>query len=221
MNKFVSTVIVFFLLLLTTCTHVPLNKYADYKCIITPGDHELSKDERAHSFTINIDTDGKLSEYDYGKMVIASHLVGNVIRTERFRQAVLNYEHNGYKGFLDTNMTRDQVYETIIKGSEKHSPEADNTMNFIVTKFKSNEKEDEKVIAFVYSSKELVYFNEDYLYHNTLRKSNTIAHEWLHMLGFEHEKEDTDIRDYTVPYAVGGIIQEIAYDYYKSECWWK
>ncbi len=216
----ISTIAIFFLLFITTCTHMVVNKHADYSCIIEPKPDELSKDRRARKFKVVVDFTSKLSEYDQGRILVASHLAAIVIRTEEFRQAVLNYEHNGIKGFLDTNLTRKQVYNAIIDGAEKHDPSLDSTMSFVATSFKPT-KEDSRTVAFVYSSKKWVYFSEDYLFHNTANKANTVVHEWLHMIGFEHEKDDGETREYSVPYAVGDIVQDIASNHYRSECWWK
>jgi hypothetical protein len=219
-NKVYSIIVIFFLLLLTTCTHVVTNRYADYNCLIKPDRTVLTKDKKARKFRAIIETTDRLSEYDFGRILVASQLASNVIKTERFRKAVLNYEHNGYKGFTWTELTREEVYDVIIKGAEKHTPSDDYTMSFIATSFDST-KEDDRVIAFVYGSRDLVYFNKKYLFHNSIRIANTLTHEWLHMLGFEHDRDDTPARKYSVPYAVGDIVQEIAMGYYKPECWWK
>ena len=197
-----------------------VNKHADFSCIIEPKSNELSKDRRARKFKSAVDFTDKLSMYDQGQILIASHLAAIVIRTEEFRQAVLNYEHNGIKGFVDTDMTREQVYNTIIDGAEKYDPDADSTMSFIATSFKPA-KDEGRVVAFVYSSKKWVYFSEDYLFHNASNKANTVIHEWLHMIGFEHDKDESPTREYSVPYAIGDIVQGIAVNHYRSECWWK
>ena len=203
-----------------TCSTTTIRK-VDLNCISLPKKQELSLDSRAHKFSVEIESKD-MSDRDYDKILVAGYLAGIVVKTEKFRQAVFNYEYNGYKGFTKTNLSNEQVYEKIIEGAELYNGRANRTMEFIAQTFEPNkgDKDDENTIAFVRRGGRHVSFSTKYLYQNAPRKANTIMHEWLHLIGFEHEKEYTDTRGYSVPYAVGDIVQEISYDFLKQECWW-
>lgn len=215
--------VVLFLLLLPlcmTCSNLAPKKFVDYSCIAELKDEELSKDERARRFTVDIEISDELSQRDYERMMVAGQLVGVVIRSEKFRQAVLNYvTPSGHHGFLNTELTGEQVYDRILDGAELYNGKVNHRMEFVVKTF--DPKEDEgNVIAFVRAKGKYVSFSTKYLYHNATRRANTMMHEWLHLIGFDHEKEYTTSRDYSVPYAIGDIVQDIASEYYDFTCSW-
>ena len=55
-----------------------------------------------------------------------------------------------------------------------------------------------------------VWTNDKFFTTNSLGKvAGNIVHEWTHKLGFEHDFNSTARRNYSVPYAVGNIIQEL------------
>lgn len=40
--------------------------------------------------------------------------------------------------------------------------------------------------------------------------SRNMMHEWLHKLGFKHAVNYSSSRDYSVPYAIGSIMEKLA-----------
>lgn len=50
------------------------------------------------------------------------------------------------------------------------------------------------------------YFNK----HSPALVASHLTHEWLHKLGFDHEKAKCDERRYSVPYAIGYIVRDLA-----------
>ncbi len=56
--------------------------------------------------------------------------------------------------------------------------------------------------------------NEKFLNANRPYKVTTnMVHEWCHKLGFKHDVQATPGRKYSVPYAVGYIVRDLAAKY--------
>ena len=46
--------------------------------------------------------------------------------------------------------------------------------------------------------------------------AGNLTHEWLHKMGFTHDSAATSTRPYSVPYAVGYIVRQLAGELYPS-----
>ena len=43
--------------------------------------------------------------------------------------------------------------------------------------------------------------------------AGNLAHEWMHKIGFDHDFNSTSRRPYSVPYAVGDLVESLAEQY--------
>lgn len=66
------------------------------------------------------------------------------------------------------------------------------------------------VVAWVNMGEKTINFNSRIFCANSIQKvAGTIAHEYMHILGFKHDSKPTKGRDDSVPYKIGKIISEV------------
>ncbi|MFA0964535.1 hypothetical protein AB9P05_22195 [Roseivirga sp. BDSF3-8] len=138
-------------------------------------------------------------------------LMNTVINSEEFKEKVLAYD------FQDTRYRRSskeayerlsdnqQIYDILMKGNEQESPEGDDHTWQLRIKlgrflFQVGRREGDLIIT------QNWFFRKD---GNEAAVAGHWAHEYAHMLGFNHDYEPTERRDQSVPYAIGHIIEEI------------
>jgi len=144
------------------------------------------------------------------KINSASKLIRKIVRSDRFRERVLNHQWNGKKRFADNGgLTNEQIYQKIIDGSERQTRLGkNNTMDLEIELYTDH---DSITIGYTYPSIVRIYMNRKYF--NKFRPyqvADNMMHEWLHKLGFTHAVKNTPERPFTVPYAVGYIVKGIA-----------
>lgn len=130
-----------------------------------------------------------------------------VINSKEFKQKVLAHEYLGKKTFVDNqNLTNQEVYEVIMAGVETLNGDLDQEMDLDLTLYYSNNS----TVGYTYPNTNRVWINDKFFTTNSLGKvAGNIVHEWTHKLGFTHDFNRTEKRNYSVPYAVGNIIQEL------------
>lgn len=142
------------------------------------------------------------------KIDAAVELVRKVIASEEFRTRILNHTYNGKKTFVDNGgFTNAQIYTKILEGAEKLQPAKNNAMDLEIELY----YEATNTIGYTYPSSKRVWMNTKY-FNNYKPKnvSSNLVHEWLHKLGFGHATSYSTSRDYSVPYAIGYLVEELA-----------
>jgi hypothetical protein len=199
----------FFLFLLLASTGYA---FADYS---NTGDRvlldEISTSAPLTSAALNFDVEVKLFKFNGNqeeKISEAADLIKQVVTSEEFRNFILNHKVKGKKTFIDNDgLSNRQIYKKIIEGSEKLRPGIDNIMNLELEGYSQSNS----TIGYTYPSKIKVWMNKTFLNKNRPADATTnMMHEWLHKLGFKHEKERTPLRKYSVPYAVGYLVGKMA-----------
>ena len=163
---------------------------------------------KAITFDTNITT-YKFSRAGERKIDSAAELIKAVVSSEEFKKKVLNHKVNGKKTFVDNQgLTNAQIYKRILDASEKLNPGKNNTMDLEVQLYTDN---DSNTVGYTYPSRNRVWMNSKYFNKNTPALVTTnMMHEWLHKLGFKHDVENTPTRKYSVPYAVGYMVRDLA-----------
>jgi hypothetical protein len=138
----------------------------------------------------------------------AEQLLEEVISTEEFRNAVLNHTYNGVKRFVDNDgYSNSQIYTKILEGAERLNGNKNNTMDMGIKTYYENSN------TVGYTSTAYSYINMNTKYLNTYtpaQVTRNMIHEWLHKLGFTHAVNYSTRRDYSVPYGIGSIMENIA-----------
>lgn len=175
-----------------------------------PPTSESNLPVQALTFSTNVTkvsfTDAQAQKYDK-----AIRLVKLVVGTEEFRTRVLNYTYNGSKTFADNGgKTNAQIYQSILDAAETLQPAKNNRMDLEVELYYASNS----TVGYTYPNSKRIWVNTKFF--NSYIENSVAAnlfHEWLHKLGYTHDSAATAKRPYTVPYAIGSIMRDIASDF--------
>jgi hypothetical protein len=164
---------------------------------------------KAHTFDFNVRTDKSISWNKEQKVLDALDLIRQVIASPEFRKKVLNHGYQGRKRFqYNMGMTNQQIYYKILEGAEKLTPYKNNQMDLKLEFYSDYES---NVVGYTLPQTTKVWINNKYFFKNSTAKvAGNLMHEWLHKLGFHHDREKSTHRKYSVPYGVGTIVKDLA-----------
>lgn len=165
----------------------------------------------ALNFDVDVRLDKEFTAAQEDKILSAADLIRKVISSEEFKKKILSHKFNGRKAFNDNQgLSNAAIYKKIIEGSEMLTPGIDNTMNLTLEVYRANNN----TVGYTYPSELRVWMNAKFLNANKPYKVTTnMVHEWLHKLGFKHDVKSTPTRKYSVPYAVGYMVRDLAKKY--------
>ncbi|HXH74868.1 MAG TPA: hypothetical protein VNJ08_07875 [Bacteriovoracaceae bacterium] len=151
----------------------------------------------------------EMSRMKQEKILAALELIRYVLSTDEFRQGVLKHSYNGRRKFAyNKGLTNTQIYKKILMGAEYLHPYNNNTMDLEVELY-TNKKS--KTVGYTKTRSFRIWMNTKYFNERSSAEiAGTIVHEWLHKLGFAHEVEASPFRKYSVPYAIGKLIRNLA-----------
>lgn len=143
---------------------------------------------------------------DEEKVRRAIEIIREVIKSVEFKEKVLNFEYAGKKSFVDTKLTNQEVYQSLLKASEDLRPEVDHEMDLELELYYSRKN----VVGYTYPNVLRIWMNRKYFdVYTPAQVAGNIFHEWTHKLGFEHDYRYTVSRDASVPYAIGYLIRDL------------
>jgi hypothetical protein len=147
------------------------------------------------------------------KIRTAVDLIKKVIASKEFREEVLNHSYNGEKTFVDNGgLSNLKIYEKIIAGAEKLSPAQNHALDAEIELYYDTSN----TIGYTYPSSRRIWMNTKYFDQYTpVRVSDNLIHEWMHKLGFNHAANYTASRNFSVPYAIGYMVERLAKQYYR------
>jgi hypothetical protein len=158
----------------------------------------------------NLDINIKMRDFNdiqKEKMLKAVEKIKVVINSTEFKERVLNHTYNGQKTFVDNNnLTNKEVYQKIMGGKEDLIPEVDNEMDVDVTIYYKRSS----TVGYTYPDTTRTWVNSRFFNGYTHGQvSSNVVHEWTHKIGFGHAYRSNSARPYSVPYAIGSIIEEL------------
>lgn len=177
----------------------------------------LPKD--AFTFDFNIKT-VRMNRSKEQKLYGATDLLRLVFASPEFKHKILKHRFNGRYAFAQNKgLSNKDIYRRILAGVEKLYPYYNNAMDVEVELYSDYES---NVLGYTRPSTKRIWMNTKYFNkHTQAEVASHLTHEWLHKLGFDHEKDRCPERKYSVPYAVGYIVREIAgklnEDYYQKD----
>ncbi len=142
------------------------------------------------------------------------HILEAVLNSEELEARVLNFEWDGKRQFASTAISNGEVYHSIRVGhelayeGEEHSLDIENEIYwpFALWFWKKW-----SVVGYTLPDSPRIWTNGNWFYRMTdAELAGHFVHEWLHKIGFGHDFNRTAKRPYSVPYGVGGIIEDIA-----------
>jgi hypothetical protein len=149
------------------------------------------------------------SQAQEGKVNTAISLMRKVIASDEFRTRVLNHTYKGKKTFVDNGgLSNAQIYQKILDGAEKMGDTSkNNQLNVELELYYAATT----TIGYTYPSSLRIWMNTKYFNNYTpVKIADNLMHEWLHKLGFGHTTTYSASRNYSVPYAIGYMVEELA-----------
>jgi len=142
------------------------------------------------------------------KLIRAVDLIKKVVRSTEFRERILKHEHQGTPGFVDNDgRSNEEIYRLILEGAELLNPVKNSQMDVELELY----YEPANTIGHTYPNVNSIWINTKYFDRFTpAQVADNLFHEWLHKLGFKHEVKYSKKRRYSVPYAIGYLVREIA-----------
>lgn len=163
---------------------------------------------------LQFDANVSLNEFDAKdeeKVLKAIEIIKEVIRTDEFRQRVLNFTYQGKKTFVDNDgLSNAQIYQKLLDGSETLKPEVDHEMDLELELYYSSRS----TVGYTYANVLRIWMNTKYFDPYTPAEvAGNVFHEWTHKLGFDHASSYSVSRDSSVPYALGYLMEELGKKY--------
>ncbi len=175
-------------------------------------DHLVSYPSKTGELNSNIHMRNFTSR-DQQKVNLANQILLEIINSEEFKDRVLNFTFKGEKQFNDNQgKTNQQIYDHLMTGSEVLMPGSAGTMNFDLTLYKSKNPWS-KVKGYTKPDTMRIWINKKFFRKSSWKPRDVAAnmmHEWIHKMGYTHDYKYNQDRQYTVPYAIGYILNDIA-----------
>lgn len=148
------------------------------------------------------------SSTQQSKILKAAELIRQVVATEEFRHAVMNFTYQGQKAFIDNGgLSNAQIYQRFLEGAEKLSPSRNNAMDVQVELY----YEASMTIGYTKPDSKKIWINTKYFnYYSAAQVAGNLTHEWVHKLGFGHDSAWNESRSSSVPYALGYLMERLA-----------
>lgn len=146
---------------------------------------------------------------DQAKVESAVGLMKKVIQSPEFKEAVINHTYKGEKTYNDNKgLTNEQIYQIIIDGAEVMGvTKKNNRLDVELELYRDTST----TIGYTYPDTTRIWMNLKYFQKYTaIKVAGNLMHEWMHKLGFEHELKYNKDRDYSVPYAIGYLLEKLA-----------
>ncbi len=147
------------------------------------------------------------------KVLQVVDLIKKVVSSSEFKERVLSHTYDGKKGYVDNKgLSNEEIYQLIVDGSETLVPGKNGRMDVELELFQQSST----TIGYTYPNTTRIWVNTKYFNKYTpVKVADNLFHEWLHKLGFDHDLKYSKSRDYSVPYAIGYLVEELAAKYYK------
>lgn len=142
------------------------------------------------------------------KLDLIVNNLGRVINSPEFKELVINAKVNGVKKFEDNkSQSNETIYENIMKGSEEINLAPDYTWQLSLSLKRILAR---STLAYTVSSSPDIFISIKYFDRGREAKiAGTLCHEYMHKLGYDHDKKPTPRRKFSVPYALGDICETI------------
>lgn len=162
----------------------------------------------AFTFDFNVKTI-QMDRSHEDKLSLAVELLREVFVSPEFKERILKHRFLGRRVFsFNRGYSNEEIYHLILSGKERLHPVRNNAMDVEVELYADFES---RVLGFTVPGSRRIWMNKKYFLKFTPSEiAANLTHEWLHKLGFDHERERTEDRKNSVPYAVGYIVKELA-----------
>jgi hypothetical protein len=139
------------------------------------------------------------------KAIIA---IKEIIKSDDLENRIKHFMFNKKKIFHENDgLTNEEIYQKIIDAAEVlDNRDPDSIMEIELELFEYSSK----TIGYTYPDTKRIWINKKYFSTYSIQQvANNLMHEWMHKLGFNHGANWDERRDYSVPYAVGNIFEDL------------
>ncbi len=170
-------------------------------------DADGSLPNEAFTFDTNLNL-VNFSSSQQDKITKAAELIREVVASEEFRTAVFNHTYGGQKTFVENGgLSNAQIYQRFLEGAEKLSPDINNAIDAQLELY----YEASTTIGYTKPDSKKIWMNTKYFnVYSAAQVAGNLTHEWMHKLGFGHESAYSPERAYSVPYAMGYLMERLA-----------
>lgn len=141
------------------------------------------------------------------RLARVGEVVSRMINSRKFLEAVAYY-----KAYTYTDLSGAEIYLEMMEGKENRS-QRDFIWNIEIG-FGNARK---STVAWTNPGTRTIYLNRKiFSQRGDAQLAGTICHEYLHKLGFQHPKKWTADRQFSVPYWIGGICQDLYIEFYQE-----
>ena len=164
-----------------------------------------------NSFNLNIISIKNYDSYE-NKAKQAAALFIKVFNLPLFRGMVNTFTWNGQNQFANNaGLTNNQIFEKLIAGTSLTSPVANNIADIKLEVYAQLWWPFGPAIGYSDTENGIIYTKRHFVNSATLPQlAGHYAHEYCHLLGFEHDFNATDQRQFSVPYGIGDIVETMA-----------
>lgn len=165
----------------------------------------------AYTFDFNVKTI-RMSRMKERKIDHSIDILREIFSSPEFKRRILSHKFKGrYQFSKNKGLSNAQIYRKILKGVERLHPYDNNAMDVEVELYTDHQSQ---VVGYTNPRTRRIWMNTKYFNRNSPSQvAANLTHEWLHKLGFDHEKVKCHDRKYSVPYAVGYIVRDLAKRY--------
>jgi hypothetical protein len=136
--------------------------------------------------------------------------LGAVLSSREFRDAVLNHTYAGKPGFANDERAPAEIYAVIRAAKERYTDAADGEVDLNLS-LRSLSWFQRGVVGYTSEDSDTITTNRRFFSgFDESEVAGHLGHEWLHTLGFEHDFKATARRPFSVPYALGDLIETLA-----------
>ena len=155
------------------------------------------------------------TEKDRAKVLAAAAILEYTVNSIEFKDSVYGHVYDRQIQFADNQgLSNKQIYDVIMSGQETLNPVLDYEWNIDLILYS---KRFTKTIGYTYPNVTWVKSNLRFVRSMSIAKlAGHIAHEHCHKLGFGHDFKLTKKRPYSVPYAIGTIVEALADEFLKE-----
>ncbi len=150
---------------------------------------------------------------DLEKLNKAIFILEKVMNSDYLKNLILTFQYKGMSQFHQNNgLMNFEVLNLIMSGAESLNPIKDTTMNFDLTMYRSFNPFS-KVKGYTKPDTNRIWINSKYYRKSSWTAADVagnLAHEWLHKLGFTHDYYHNEDRRFSVPYAIGYLVRDMA-----------
>ncbi|TFF37218.1 hypothetical protein [Mucilaginibacter psychrotolerans] len=166
-------------------------------------------------FKVNLLSHDGYQFSDLEKLQKALSLFEAAMNTERLKSEIVNFSCVLGNKFEDNQgLSNQQVFEKLYAGEEHYAAGINFTADLILVLVKKRKPPFfilHPAIGFGMPGQKEINTYTWWFYRAELYElAGHFAHEWSHKLGFDHSYNPTPTRDFSVPYAFGYMVAEIA-----------